>query len=62
MLSEMEMGLKGEITKKIEAATGQIGTLFEQMQIQAKTADTTTETLAALLEQISALTKNISSI
>ena len=32
------------------------------MQVQAKTVDTTTETLATLLEQIRALNKNISSI
>ena len=32
------------------------------MQVQATTADTTAETLVALLEQVNALNKNISSI
>ena len=62
MLNAVEKGLKGEITKQIEAATRQIGTLSERLQVQAKTADTTAETLAPLLEQISALNKNISLI
>ena len=56
------MGLKGEISEQIEVANGKIGTLSEQMQVQAKTTDTNAETLAALPEQITALNKNISSI
>ena len=62
MLSEVEMGVKGEIHKNIDTATARIDILSERMEVQVKAADATTETLAALLEQVTALNKNISSI
>ena len=39
-------GVNGEITKQIEAATRQNGTLSERMQVQSITAHTNEETLA----------------
>ena len=62
MLNEVEQGVRGEIAKHIDVATGEIGELSEQMQAQAKTADTTIKTLTTLLEQITALNKTSSVI
>ena len=58
----MESGVNREINRQIEAATGKIGALSDRMQVQATTADTAAKTLAALLEQVTALNKNFSSI
>ena len=55
MLSQVETGLKREIHKTIDAATARIDILSERMEVQVKAADTTAETLAALLERETAL-------
>ena len=62
MLSEVETGVKREIHKNIDATTTRIDILSERMEVQVKATDTTVETLAALLEQVTALNKNISSV
>ena len=62
MSNAVEVGVKGEINRQIEAATGETGALSNRMQVQATTVDTAAETLVALLEQVTSLNKNISSI
>ena len=58
----METGVKKKKKKNIDSATARIDILSERMEVQVKAADTTAETLAALLEQVTALNKNFSSI
>ena len=55
-------GVRREIPKWVEVATSEIGKLLKQVQAQANVVDTIAKTLVTLLEQISILNKNVSSI
>ena len=54
--------VKGELREQIAAAAGKIGALSDRLQVQGTTTDIAAATLAALLEKVTALNKNISSI